>query len=265
VSPSPLQIAVDVGNTEIVVGLVQGGPGDLEVLAHWRMSTPVARTADEFEQTLASFLDRGGFDAGSTDGAVIGSVVPAVTPLLAEPLARLCGRPARIIDGAEGLGVELDVEEPRTVGADRIVNTLAAKVLYGRDTVVVDLGTATTFDCISADGVFVGGVIAPGVLSGLRWLGQGTAKLPSVGFRRPERVIGRRTEACMESGVFYAAVDSIDGIVGRILEEWARPDALVIATGGFAGVVTPHSKAVERHEPHLTLFGLALAGNLLGS
>lgn len=259
-----LQIAVDVGNTEIAIGLVRGGVAGMEVLAHWRMSTPVARTSDEFEQVLASFLQKEGVDPTATDGSVMGSVVPAITPDLGDALERLCRKPTRIVRDATALGIHLDVEEPRTVGADRIVNTLAAKVLYGRDTVVVDLGTATTFDCISEDGVFIGGVIAPGVLSGLRWLGEGTAKLPSVEFRPPDHVIGRRTEACMESGVFYSAVDSIDGIVERIRAEWDRPDALVVATGGFAERVAPHCTTVDRQEPFLTLFGLALAGAALG-
>jgi type III pantothenate kinase len=117
------------------------------------------------------------------------------------------------------------------VGADRIVNTLAAAHLFRRDTIVVDLGTATTYDCITADGVFLGGVIAPGLQSGQEWLAGRTAKLPRVELRPPERVIGRRTESCLQSGIFYSAVDAMDGIVRRIREEWERPDALVVGPG----------------------------------
>jgi type III pantothenate kinase len=164
-----------------------------------------------------------------------------------------------VVSGSD-LPIRLQVEEPQTVGADRIVNTLAAKELFHRDTVVVDLGTATTFDCITADGAFLGGVIAPGVQVGLEWLGRRAAKLPGVEFRPPAQVIGKRTETCMESGVFFSTVDAIDGMVDRIRREWERPDALVVATGGYAGILAPHCRTVERVEAFLTLHGLYLAG-----
>ena len=164
---------------------------------------------------------------------------------------------------AAALPIRLDVEEPRTVGADRIVNTLAACELYKRDTIAVDLGTATTFDCITTEGVFLGGVISPGLRSGLDWLAARTAKLPRVELQPPERVIGRRTETCIQSGVFYQAVESVDGLVRRIKEEWDRPDALVVATGGFANAIGPYLATVDEIEPFLTLYGLAMAGELL--
>jgi type III pantothenate kinase len=164
---------------------------------------------------------------------------------------------------ASKLPIELDVDEPLTVGADRIANTLAAREMYRRDTIAVDLGTATTFDCITREGVFVGGVISPGLQAGLDWLSVRTAKLPRVELQPPRRVIGRRTEACIQSGVFYQAVDSVDGIVRRIKEEWAKPDAFVVATGGFSRVVGPHLATVDEIEPLLTLYGLAMAGELI--
>jgi type III pantothenate kinase len=157
------------------------------------------------------------------------------------------------------------VEEPRTVGADRVVNTLAARELYGRDTIAVDLGTATTYDLITADGVFMGGVIAPGVSAGLEWLGRRTAKLPRVELVPPGTTIGRRTETCIQSGVFWSAVDAIDGIVRRIIAEWGRKDPYVVATGGFAAVVAPHCATVQHVEPFLTLYGLAIAGRELAA
>jgi type III pantothenate kinase len=168
-----------------------------------------------------------------------------------------------VIDPDSELPIRLDVEEPRTVGPDRIVNTLAARELYGRDTIAVDLGTATTFDLITADGTFVGGVIAPGVSAGLEWLARRTAKLPRVEFRPPDLCIGRRTETCIQSGIFYSAVDAVDGIVRRIRAEWGRPDAYVVATGGFASTVAPHCETVQHVEPFLTLYGLGLAGRHL--
>jgi type III pantothenate kinase len=166
-----------------------------------------------------------------------------------------------VVVGPESpLPIRVDVEEPKSVGADRLVNTLAARELFGRDTIAVDLGTATTFDCITADGVFVGGVISPGLSAGLEWLDKRTAKLPRVELAPPGAVIGRRTETCIQSGVFYQAVDGVDGIVRRIKAEWGRPEALVVATGGFAKMLGPHLTTVDRIEPYLTLYGLALAG-----
>ena len=152
-----------------------------------------------------------------------------------------------------------------SVGADRIVNTLAARELYHRDTIAVDMGTATTFDCITRDGVFQGGVISPGLSAGLDWLSARTAKLPRVELQPPAGVIGRRTETCIQSGVFYQAIEAIDGIVRRIKDEWGRPEAYVVATGGFANAIGPHLSTVDVIEPFLTLYGLAMAGEHLGT
>lgn len=256
-----MRLVVDVGNTETVMGMMGAEPTDLR--GHWRISTLVPRTSDEYAHLLRGLLASDGFEPGGVSQAVVASVVPAITRTLARALEAVVDGEVRLVGSDSGLPITLDVEEPRTVGADRIVNTLAAKVLYGRDTVAVDLGTATTFDCITADGVFVGGVISPGIESGLEWLGRHTAKLPRVELLPPDRVVGRRTETCIQSGVFYSAVDAVDGTVRRILHEW-RSDALVVATGGFASVIGPHCETVERIEPFLTLYGLALAGTLLG-
>ena len=190
-------------------------------------------------------------------------MVPDVTEVLRKTLTKLVGDELVVVEGDAQLPIRLDVEEPRTVGPDRIVNTLAAKHLFGRDTIAVDFGTATTFDCISGEGVFLGGVIAPGVMAGLDWLGRRTAKLPRVELRPPERVVGRRTETCLHSGIFYSIVDAVDGIVRRIKLEWERPEALVVATGGFASVIGPHAETLERIEPLLTLVGLELAGRYI--
>lgn len=258
-----MQLVIDVGNTETVVGVVpleDSAPAD-----HWRISTGAGRTGDEWRLLLDSLLEREGYGAygeGQIRQVVLGSVVPSVTDVLRRTLD---GGAHLVLVGSElELPIRLDVEEPRTVGADRIVNTLAAKELFGRDTITVDLGTATTYDCISADGVFLGGVISPGVQAGMAWLGRRTAKLPRVELHPPERVVGRRTEACIQSGIFYSTVEAIDGIVRRIREEWGRPDALVVATGGYAGILAPHASVVDRIEPFLTLQGLALAGRHVG-
>lgn len=255
-----MQLVVDVGNTETVVGVVEG---TRSVRSHWRLSTGASRTVDEYAHLLSSLLREAGHERTDLNRAVVGSVVPSASEVLVEALGRVSSGRVHSIGPDTDLPITLDVEEPRTVGADRIVNTLAAARIYGRDTVTVDLGTATTFDVISADGVFKGGVIAPGMSAGLDWLARRTAKLPTVQLIPPARYIGRRTEECIQAGIFYSAVDGVDGIVRRILEEWDRPDVHVVATGGFARFVAPHCRTVETIEPFLTLYGLAMAGEHL--
>lgn len=253
-------LVFDVGNTETTVGLFAG-----EALrGHWRLSTALARTADELGLVLRALLEAGGHTAADVRGAAIGSVVPAMTPALAEACARYFDTPAVVVDARAPLPIRLDVDEPLTVGADRLVNTLAASRLYRQDVVVVDLGTATTYDCITASGVFLGGVIAPGVSTSAETLVRRTSKLPATELVAPERVIGRRTEECIRAGVLYGAAESIEGLVRRIVAEWPNPGRpLVVATGGLAGVLQPHCPSFDRVEPHLTLVGLRIAHELL--
>ncbi|MGQ0813362.1 MAG: type III pantothenate kinase [Gemmatimonadota bacterium] len=248
-------LTFDVGNTETVIGLHESG----DLIDHWRVSTDSRRTVDEIGLLIRGLLRESGFNLELLRAACIGSVVPPVTPILLEMCERHLGVRVLTIDAKTDLPIKLDVDEPMTVGADRIVNTLAAAKLYKRDTIAVDLGTATTFDCITHDGVFTGGVISPGVATAAETLVRRTAKLPRVDLERPPTVIGRRTETCLRSGIFYGAVEAIDGVVRRIKEEWKKPDALVVATGGLAALIGPHCRTVERVEPFLTLYGLELA------
>jgi type III pantothenate kinase len=248
-------LTFDVGNTETVIGLHEAG----DLVDNWRVSTDARRTVDEFGLLIRGLLRESGFNLELLRAACIGSVVPPVTPIITEMCERHLGVRVVTIDANTDLPIRLDVDEPFSVGADRIVNTLAAAQLYKHDTIAVDLGTATTFDCITSDAVFIGGVIAPGVSTAAETLVRHTAKLPRVDLERPPSVIGRRTETCLRSGIFYGAVESIDGIVRRIKEEWRKPDAVVVATGGLASLIGPHCKTVDRIEPFLTLYGLELA------
>lgn len=254
-----MNLVFDVGNTETVMGLFEAG----ELLEHWRISTHTERSIDELGLLVRSLIRESGFDVDTVRTGAIGSVVPPVTSSLAEMCERHLGFQATIIDARSPLPVRLDVEEPLSVGADRIVNTLAAMNLFRVDTIAVDLGTATTFDCITHDGVFVGGVIAPGVRTGAEMLVRRTAMLPRVDLGPPDTVIGRRSKTSLQSGIFLAAVETIDGIVRRIKAEWERPDALVIVTGGLANLVGTHCRTVDRIEPFLTLYGLDMARRTL--
>jgi type III pantothenate kinase len=256
-------LVFDVGNSETTIGLFTA-----EMLrAHWRIVTSVPRTADEYGVLIGNLLQRGGYETDRVDGVAIGSVVPAVTGPLLEACSRyLPASSAIVVDANAGLPIKLDVDEPMTVGADRIINTLAASRMFGRDCVVVDMGTATTFDCITAEGVFIGGVIAPGVQTSAETLTRKTSKLPATELVVPQRAIGRRTEDCIRSGVIFGAADAIDGMVRRIKAEWPhREKPLVVATGGFAEMFGKLCKEFDRVEPYLTLSGLQMAYALLSA
>ncbi len=253
-------LAFDVGNSETTIGLCKG----LVVRHRWRVTTDGSRTPDEVYLLLLALLRSAGVKAGAVTGSAIGSVVPGVTAALGEACERLTGAAAVLVDGRSKLPITLDVEEPLTVGADRIINTLAASRTVKRDCIVVDLGTATTFDCITADGVFLGGVIAPGVLASAESLFRKTSKLPATEIVPPLHIIGKRTEECVRAGVVYGAADAIDGIVRRLKAAWPRKhNPVVIATGGLASTFKSICLEFDRVEPDLTLIGTAMAYQIL--
>lgn len=254
-------LALDIGNTETTLGLFLGD----RLEAHWRLTTMPPRTPDEWAAAFTAYLAQAGRSTQEVRAAVVASVVPQGTQSVCDGAERATTvRPVQV-DGRSRLPIRLDVDEPLTVGADRIVNTLAASQLFHRDTVVVDFGTATTFDCIMGDGRFIGGVIMPGLRTAAEDLVRKTAKLPATELTPPERVIGRRTEDCIRAGVLWGTAEAVDGLVRRIRAEWpngGRPQ--VIATGGLAGVVAPLCKEIESVHPDLTLVGLRIAAGALG-
>ncbi len=254
-------LTFDVGNTEITVGLFIG-----EQLAdHWRLTTNPDRTPDEWGVALGAFLMHAGHSPNEIRASVIASVAPGVTQSLSEGVRGVTGSEVRVVDATSKLPITLDVDEPRTVGADRIINTLAAVERFKTDTIVVDFGTATTFDCITADGRFIGGVIMPGLRTSADQLTRRAAKLPATELQPPNRAIGRRTEECIRAGVLFGTADAVDGIVRRILKEWpTKTLPKVVATGGLAGIIAPLSSTIELVDPDLTLHGLRLAARHLG-
>jgi type III pantothenate kinase len=254
-------LVFDVGNTELTVGLF----AESELRAHWRVMTDVARTSDEFGVLLRQLLEARGFAPDVVESVAIGSVVPRVTGALAKGCEEYFEvGSALIVDANANLPITLQVDEPMTVGADRLINTLAASRLYQRDAIVVDMGTATTYDCITAEGVFLGGAISPGIATGSESLTRRTSKLPATELTVPKRAIGTRTEECIRAGVIFGAADAIDGMVERIKREWPRPQVpVVIATGGFAEPMSGLCRSFDRVEPHLTLQGLQIAHAIL--
>lgn len=248
-------LAIAVENTRTVLGLLDGD----QVERHWRVGTDDRRTADEWAVLVAGLLQ----DSSDIDGIAVCSAVPSVLHELRDVAARyFTGIPAVIVEPGVKTGLPVLMDNPREVGTDRIVNALAAVHLYGGrgPCIVVDVGTATTFDVVSDKGQYVGGVIAPGIEVSLDALRLRAAQLRKVELIRPRTVVARNTIEAMQSGAIYGAAGQIDGIVGRILTEqgWHPEDVTVIATGGLATFVAGDCPAIDKHEPYLTLLGLRL-------
>jgi type III pantothenate kinase len=254
-------LALDLGNTEITVGLFLG----VELQGHWRLTTNPDRTPDEWGSAIAGFLLQAGHSPNEVQAVCLASVAPTVTQSVVEGIATITGCTGVLVDARSPLPVTLDVDEPMTVGADRIVNVLAAVELFHADSIVVDFGTATTFDCVTADARFLGGAIMPGLRTAADQLTRRAAKLPATELRAPSRVIGRRTEECIQAGVLFGAADAVDGMVRRIRAEWPTANKpRVVATGGLAPIVAPLTTSIELTDPDLTLRGLRIAASHLG-
>ena len=256
-------LTFDVGNSETTLGLFDGA----QLRAHWRIITDTPRTSDEVGVLLRGLIGGADVPLAEVTGVAIASVVRGMATHLAEACDRwLPVQRLEIFDGNSPLPITLAVDEPGTVGPDRIINTLLASRRYQRDAIVVDLGTATTFDCITRDGVFLGGVIAPGVRTSAETLFRRTSRLPDTELLAPMKVIGTRTEDCIRSGVMFGTADAIDGIVRRIIAEWPREERpMVVATGGLAELFAPLCQTFEEVDPFLTLHGLAMAFELVAA
>lgn len=247
-------LAMDVGNTNIMIGLFQGE----KLPHHWRVSTRPERTADEFSVMMRGLLVAEGLDLDVIEAAAIANVVPD----LGLALGRFCERyldvaPLWVGPGVR-TGMDIRYEEPREVGADRIVNGVAALHRYGAPVVVVDFGTATTFDVISARGSYMGGAISPGVGISMEALFAHAARLPRVDLVKPPSVIGKNTVHSMQAGLVYGFAGQVDALVDRIIQQMSPPRPRVVATGGLARVVAPECRTVEIIDPLLTLEGLRL-------
>ncbi len=252
-------LAIDVGNTNVVLGIFEGAT----LKVSWRLTTLPARTEDELWVLMSRLLAEHGIDPQRIEGIALASVVPVLTHTVTEMVARRIGRPI-LVAGAENAGLPIGYEQPSDVGADRLVNAVAAVRRYARSpdgavrpVIVVDFGTATTFDVISAASEYLGGVICPGVEISADALFQRAARLPRVDVRKPAEIIGRTTVASMQSGLFYGYVAMVEGIVGRLrdaLGDGATP--ICVGTGGLAGAVADETTVIDAVEPDLTLVGL---------
>ncbi|HAD18082.1 type III pantothenate kinase [Qipengyuania citrea] len=249
-------LAADVGNTNVVFALIEGR----EIKSRWRIATDPRRTGDEYAVWLLQLAEFQGFDKSDITQVIIGSVVPRAIHNLTVLSEKYLGITPLIAgqDGAQW-GFELDIEQPSSLGADRALNTLAAHAKYDGDLILVDFGTATTFDVIDFNGAYKGGIIAPGINLSLDALVGNTAKLPRIAIEKPanDSVIGRNTESQMLIGVFWGYVALIEGLIARMKKEIGRP-ARVVATGGLAILFDEHTDLFDAVDADLTLEGLAI-------
>jgi type III pantothenate kinase len=261
-------LVVDVGNTNTVLGVFErvaksaeartdGSRQYEELLAHWRVATSRRSTVDEYGVLFRNLFAMAGLESRGIQGIVISSVVPPLDPVLRQVCERYFDLRPLFIEPGVKTGLPVHYDNPAEVGADRIVNAVAALEKYGGPCVIVDFGTATTFDCVSAAGEYLGGVICPGIGISADALFDRTARLPRVEIRKPERVIGTNTVGSLQSGLYYGYLGLVDGILERLLAEMG-PSTRVIATGGLGPMIGTGSKYIKDVDDFLTLEGLRI-------
>jgi type III pantothenate kinase len=253
----PLLLAIDIGNTNIVIGVFRQ-----RVLEHeWRLATHVNRTTDEYGLTICELIRTAGSASPTT--AIISSVVPTLTPLFVDLLAKDFGIIPQLVTYRSPLGLSIRYTKPEEIGADRLVNAAAAFDSYGGPLIIVDFGTATTFCAVSADGAYLGGVIAPGAAISAEALTARAAKLSKVEWTRPNEVIGRDTASSMQTGMIQGHACMVDGII-RLMQDELGTRCRVVATGGLTPLIVPATTSIDTVRPHLTLEGLALLAERVG-
>jgi type III pantothenate kinase len=246
-------LVVDVGNTQTHFGMCRGS----ELVEHWRFATVRESTADELGATLRTLLELRGMRLDQIDASIVSSTVPELAPEWAETARRYLGHEMPVVGPGLRTGMPIRMDNPRELGADRLVNAVAAYAIFDDACIVVDFGTAITYDAVSADGEYLGGIISPGVGISLDALTSRAAKLPKIDLGEPRQLIGKTTVDAIRSGVIYGFAASVDGIVGRLRAELGA-DLGTIATGGLARTIVPFTTSIDRVDDLLTLEGLRL-------
>ncbi|MGO4111334.1 type III pantothenate kinase [Paenibacillus sp. YAF4_2] len=246
-------LVIDVGNTNIVLGVYKGK----ELLHHWRLSTNRSATVDEYGMNMHNLFHYAGIRMEQIEGVIISSVVPPLMRALEQLCMKYLRKTPLVVGPGIKTGLNIRYENPREVGADRIVNSVAGIVKYGAPLIVVDFGTATTFDYIDASGSYLGGAIVPGIGISTEALYQRAAKLPRIELVKPKSVIGRNPVTSMQAGIIYGYAGQVDGIVNRIRKEF-QVSPRVVATGGLAELISSESETIEEVDPLLTLEGLRI-------
>jgi type III pantothenate kinase len=244
-------LAIEQGNTNTLFAVHDGETW----IAQWRAATHSTRTADEYAVWLSQLLGMAGLAMGAFDGCIISSVVPQSIFNLRNLARRYLHVEPLVIGENVDLGIEVRIEKPSEAGADRLVNAVGAHIVYPGDLIVIDSGTATTFDIVAADGGLEGCAIAPGINLSMEALHQAAAKLPRIAIQKPQRIIGKDTVGAMQSGVFWGYIGLIEGLITRIKSEWDRP-MTVVGTGGVASLFHGATTTIDHFDPDLTIRGM---------
>lgn len=247
-------LTIDVGNTHTCIGAFEGD----ELRHEWRIASERQKTEDEIGLTVLHFLEQVNVKISDIEGIVIGSVVPVLTEALFKMSKKYFSTKTVVVNGRINWGIDVIVDNPAEVGADRIADGLAAYEMFGGPVIVVDFGTGTTFDYITEKGEYAGGVIAPGIGICIEALFTKAAKLSKTEYVQPPHVVGTNTTHSMQSGFYYGFAGQVDGILGKMIEEIGRDDIKVVATGGLGRLVERESRYIDTVEPHLTLYGLKM-------
>jgi type III pantothenate kinase len=250
-------LCIDIGNTSITSGLFEGP----KLAAHWRIRTIHEKMPDEYGIAITQFMQHRGYRAEQVTGIAIASVVPPLTPVFVQVCEDYLSTRPLVVDAGVRTGVHIRYDSTREVGADRVVDAVAVRALYGVPACVVDLGTGTTFDAVSAQGEYLGGAIAPGIGIAAQALFERTAKLPRVELTRPPSVIGTNTTHSIQSGLLFGYVALVEGMVARFRAELGS-ETVVVGTGGWAEVIARETDAIDVVDPWLTLHGLRLVYDL---
>ena len=247
-------ITIDVGNTNITVGVFRGD----EVMATFRITTKMPRTSDEYGMLLSNLLEQNKIRHDDIEDAIIASVVPNVMHSLEGAIIKYFGINPIIVEPGTKTGIRVVTENPRQIGADRIVDAAAAYELYGGPVLVLDFGTATTYDLVDKNGAFVSGVTAPGIRISAKALWEDAAKLPEIEIRKPESILAKETISSMQAGLVYGQIGQTEYIVKKMKEESGYKNAYVIATGGLGKIIADETECIDLYDPQLTLNGLRM-------
>ncbi len=247
-------LVIDVGNTNITLGVFRGE----ELLGTFRMTTKLPRTSDEYGITLKELVERQGILSTDIDAVIVASVVPDVMHSLGSAMIKYFGIKPMVVSAGIKTGIRIVTENPKQVGADRIVDAVAAYTIHGGPVIVIDYGTATTYDIVGADGTFEAAVIAPGIRTSAQAMWGEAAMLPAVEIKKPESVLAKETIASMQAGIVYGQIGQTEYIINKIRHESGYADAKVVATGGLGKIIASETDVIDVYDPQLTLKGLRI-------
>ena len=247
-------LVVDIGNTNITCGVYR----EKELICTFRLTTKMPRTSDEYGIVLRELFDRNGMDYTELDGVIIASVVPNVMHSFQSAIQKYLHRKAIVVGPGIKTGIKITSENPREIGPDRIVDAVAAYEIYGGPVLVLDFGTATTYDLVEADGTFAVGITAPGIRISAKALWEDTAKLPEIEIKKPKSILAKETISSMQAGLVYGQIGQTEYIIRRMKEESGYPNAKVVATGGLGRIIADETDSIQQYNSSLTLEGLRI-------